>query len=228
MAHGNPDHPCSVENCDRRTQARGYCGTHYRRWLDSGDPGGSIHGRARRVPGETCQEDCDRPVLAKGLCGAHYRRQRVGAPSDAPVRPYAGPGNVCRVEDCERAVAAHGVCNTHYARLRRWGDPEAGYEPKGHVTKQGYRLAYAPDHPMAQRNGHVMEHRLVMALKLGRSLQRREQVHHVNGQRLDNGIENLELWVKLPQPPGQRARDLVEWARQIEAQYGAEYDRGLL
>lgn len=78
-------------------------------------------------------------------------------------------------------------------------------------TSKGYRSLYLPDSPAAMANGCVAEHRHVMAVALGRPLRSDENVHHANGDRQDNRLENLELW-STRQPPGQRVEDKTAWA----------------
>lgn len=110
---------------------------------------------------------------------------------------------------------------------RGTGRPRLSPMGKRTVDGQGYaRVFVGHDDPMAIPGGagYALEHRAVMAEHLGRPLLPTENVHHRNGARSDNRIENLELWVR-SQPSGQRAVDLLAWAKNIIAEYGPIEDK---
>lgn len=57
----------------------------------------------------------------------------------------------------------------------------------------GYIQLYKPDHPSSDKRGRIMEHRYVMEVYLGRVLDKDEHIHHLNGDKTDNRIENLKI-----------------------------------
>ena len=76
-------------------------------------------------------------------------------------------------------IGLAGLGNTYAWRGGRYQDAE------------GYIRVLCHGHPFADRGGYVMEHRLVMEAALGRPLLPTEIVHHINGIKNDNRIENL-------------------------------------
>jgi hypothetical protein len=89
---------------------------------------------------------------------------------------------------------------------------------EGTITRVGYRHITKVGHPNSGINGKIQEHTFVMSEHLGRPISKHESVHHKNGIRHDNRIENLELWSRY-QPTGQRVEDKVKWAKEILEMY---------
>lgn len=63
------------------------------------------------------------------------------------------------------------------------------------VDKDGYILVQAKNHPFRRKHTpYILEHRLVMEESLGRMLLPTEVVHHIDGNKQNNSIENLTVF----------------------------------
>ena len=64
--------------------------------------------------------------------------------------------------------------------------------PKPRLMPSGYVRVWCPGHPVANKDGYALEHRKVLH-DAGVELPARHHVHHVNGDKADNRIENLQV-----------------------------------
>ena len=63
------------------------------------------------------------------------------------------------------------------------------------VKKGDYLYAVVKDHPRSSKYGYVLYHRIIMENHIGRILNPNEVVHHIDGNKLNNNIENLQLQI---------------------------------
>ena len=132
---------------------------------------------------------------------------------------------VCGHEFIQKRRTNTEYCNQNCKKLgvfRKFRGLEV-YGPKKHIKGSGYIQAngykvLSLKHPNSSKRNQILEHTLIMSNKLGRALRKGETVHHKNGIRDDNRLENLELWSK-SHPPGQRVEDKIQWCKEFLESY---------
>lgn len=144
--------------------------TALKRWLEEA-------GIATRLSGEWKRRDIDPETV--------YRLYVEEKKTIKQIEKLLG----CCQEVVQRAMKFAGIqprSITDYAGTR---------PPKRNKTVDGagYVLVHMPSHPYCNTGGYVREHRLVIEKNIGRVLLPEEDVHHKNGVKNDNRIENLEL-----------------------------------
>ena len=159
---------------------------------------------------------CSKQCFGKSNLGNHTKRTLVNC-------DYCGKEFVKR--DCEIQDSQHNFCSHHCADTYNRGANNYFYGKKhsketieinkrAHLGKSAGELNYFWNggirhrqdgyiqiknslHPLADSDGYVMEHRLVMEKFIERYLTRKEIVHHINEIRDDNRIENLMLFANI-------------------------------
>lgn len=75
----------------------------------------------------------------------------------------------------------------------RSGAGHTGWKGGLRIVK-GYVMVFDPEHPNSTEQGYVAQHRLTVEKRLGRHLERHEVVHHIDGNRGNNALTNLQVF----------------------------------
>ena len=132
----------------------------------------------------------------------------------------------CTTEGCDRIQSCRSLCRKCYGKVwyeeyerKNRGAKKHIHKPVGDkfVNTYGY-VVIKIQGSKGVKAKRELEHRYIMSIFLGRKLETYESVHHKNGNKQDNELDNLELWVT-KQPRGQRPKDLIEYAKWILKTY---------
>jgi hypothetical protein len=171
--------------------------------------------RDKKLPPKPCLI-CGKDVFYKRATAARAKYCSVKCRLDArrgvpPLHPNPKTGIISACRNCGTAIyrtkgdikrGKKIYCSIRcrvadgYTILK--GKDAPGWRGGRSIDRKGYVRIHSPEHPNKMARGYVMEHRLVMEKVMGRYLLKSETVHHKNGVKDDNRIENLELVATSP------------------------------
>lgn len=211
---------CAVPQCSFPKKSREFCLRHYKWWYKV------------QTEGKCSVVFCHNSGVVEGFCPNHADADGLETVPWAPVALNAVMPRgrwSCLETGCTNEVSKRGYrCRSCKKEGRNEPDhvPKTALSPRDEWRRFRYRTGYVWMERGKKSQGtieRILEHRWVMEEHLGRKLLKGENVHHLNGQRDDNRIENLELW-STAQPSGQRVSDKIRYAHAILEVYGDDAD----
>ena len=140
-----------------------------------------------------------KPRRHLGLVRAHAAIRCVNCSKIFSVEPHLSK----RRKFCSRACQGKFMTKTGGRRAHANGHWKGGLSDHG----QGYKMLTSGTYSKQFK----LHHRFIMEKHLGRTLESNEVVHHINGNKADNRIENLEAMTRAEHMDHHRKEILEGW-----------------
>ena len=104
-------------------------------------------------------------------------------------------GQICKIDGCKNILKKFDgrICQAHRSRFFRHGNYDIS--PNWNNLKKGTPLITKLGYLRININGkRILHHRYIIEQHIGRKLKKKERIHHINGIKTDNRIENLKLF----------------------------------
>jgi len=135
------------------------------------------------------------PRFCSQKCAGVYKH------NNAPGKTmnYKGICEYCGIEFETYRSPSNFKTKPRFCSLKCTGKYQTGknnpaYNGGKHIDSNGYIVLFMPEHPNCSVRNTVMEHRFVMECKIGRYLNKKEIVHHIDFNKSNNKPENLMLF----------------------------------
>jgi len=151
-------------------------------------PNQTKHRVSKKRQRTTCSNGCHRKLIVK---------TRIENGNNSHPRKYTNGLPMRTCERCGKSFRQKGYyrarfCSWHCAHIIPKGEENWSWKG-GKTRRDGYILISKHGHPFVDKNGYIYEHRFIMEQYIDRHLTPNERVHHLNGIKEDNRIENLSL-----------------------------------
>lgn len=169
---------CSIENCNKKHYAKGYCQYHYVKY---------------RKDKKCTIKDCDNPYYAKGYCINHYcLYKRNGRPDYLKKIKY--PNEICLIKNCNKKAVVKGLCRNHRQLKLKYNytlkELEINHKKGKYNNNWNGGISDYPNHHLLKKNRLIkLESINCICEECGGKA---TEVHHKDNSKDNHNIDNLK------------------------------------